>query len=442
MKALAFLFAELCIALAGFGLAAFLRPARAVSRVEMLGLSLLLGSGALSVILLVVSQWLRGSALLVTTAALALALGVSGWWRLRTAEWACLPGTRLFFAALAPILIVIGWQATNHPLTADGLFNFEIRAQIAAAHGGHLPHAFFSDASRTWMHQSYPLFLPLHQTWIYLTLGGVEQGWAQLLSLHFVLAAATLLYAGITRLTGAAWRGGVAVALLFLVPAAMFLPGGATTLWADFPLAVVFLAAVLAVAEFTAQGRGLALCAAWFALLPWVKREGLILAAVLGLALLWIAWRRGELRRAVLALVPMIGGVVAWKIFLTAVQAGGDRDFFPVSLATAIENADRLPIIALALGRELLTWERWNLLWFAALLAFLRIARDTRLMAWRWLPPVVLLPIALYSCTYLFSAWENPALHIVTSLPRLLLPLAMAALIGIAVAVPAWDEKN
>jgi hypothetical protein len=442
VKALAFFLAELAMVLAGLGLAGCLRPSRAVSRLEIFGLSLLLGAGALSVILFVASQWLRGFALLATTATIALGLGVSGWRQLRAAQWEALPGSRALLAALVPLLVIIGWQATNHPLTADGLFNFEIRAQIAAAHGGHLPHAFFSDASRVWMHQSYPLFLPSLQTWIYLVLGGVEQGWGQLLSLHFVAAAAILLYAGITRLTGAAGRGGVAVGLLLLLPTAMFLPGGATSLWADFPLAVVFLAAVLAIAEFAAHSRGLALCAVWLALLPWVKREGLVLAAVLGLALLCIGWRRRSWRATAFALLPLLGVVVGWRIFLTAVHASGDRDFLPLSLATALGNLDRLPLIALALGRELLTWERWSLLWPAALLAFLRIARAPALVAWRWLAPVSALLLAIYSGIYLLSAWENYALHIVTSLPRLLLPVAMAALIGVAVAVPGWGGEK
>jgi len=442
VKALLFLLAELAVGLAGLGLAGCLRPPRAVSRIEIFGLSLLLGSGVISVILFVAGQWLRGPALIAVTALIALTLGLAGWRRLRDAEWTCLPGWRVFLAAMAPPLILIGWQAANHPLTADGLFNFEIRAQIAATHGGHLPASFFSDPSRMWMHQSYPLFLPLNQTWLYLVLGGAEQGWSQLLSVHFAAAAACLLYAGIVRQTGAAWRGGVALALLFLLPSAMISPGGVTSLWADFPLAVIFLAALLSLAEFAAHGRSLALCAAWLALLPWVKREGLVLAAVLGLALLWIAWRRQELRRAAGALLPMIGVVLGWKFFLTTVQAGGDRDFLPLSLATAARNIDRVSIIALALGRELLTWERWSLLWVCAPWAFLRVARDPRLTPWRWLAPVVVLLLALYSSTYVFSAWENHASHIVTSLPRLLLPVAMAAIVAIAVAVPAWRAEK
>jgi hypothetical protein len=463
---LLFLFAELCVWSAGLGVAAFLLPSRPVSRIEWTGLALLVGSGVVSLTLFTVGWVLQGGALVTVVAVASGALGAAGIFRWRKAGPVPLRGGRWFLAGLIVMLILIGWQAGNHPLTADGLFNFEIRAQLAALHGGRIPAGFFSDPSRAWMHPNYPLFLPLNQAWIYLCLGGPNQGWAQLLSVHFAAGAACLLFSGVTRLTGEAWRGGLAVGMLFLLPAAMNSPGGAISLWADFPLAAVFLGAVIYLVEFAATGCGLALFAAFLGLLPWVKREGMVLAGVLALALLWslwkrgpialiglkilrnsgalrwIVWKEGTIRQFSLAVLPLAIVVLGWKIFLGLVHVSADRDFLPVSVSVALQHVDRLPFVMTALGRELLAWGRWSLLWPLTILAVIRIARDSELARWRLLAPVMAALLALYSGIYIFSAWPSLPLHVVTSLPRLLLPVAMPAVLAVAVAIPRFQMRK
>jgi len=439
---LLFLFAELGVWAAGLGVAALLLPARPVSRVEWMGLALVLGSGGISLALFALSWAVQGGALVAVVAVASGALGMFGIARWRKVRPVALPGGAWFAAVLAALLLVVGWQAGNHPLAADGLFNFEIRAQLAALHGGRVPPAFFSDPARVWMHPNYPLFLPLNQAWIYLCLGGPNQGWAQLLSVHFAAGAACLLFSGVARLTGDAWRGGLAVGMLFLMPAAMNSPGGAISLWADFPLAVIFLGAVIYLVEFEAAGSGLGVFAVLLGLLPWVKREGLVLAGVLVMALLWITWRRGKIRQFPAAIAPLAIVVLGWKIFLGLVHVSADRDFLPVSLSVAFGHADRLPFVVTALARELFAWQRWCLLWPLTLVAVIRIARDPALARWRLIAPVVGSLLALYSGIYIFSAWPSLALHVVTSLPRLLLPVAMPALLAVAAAVPRWGTDK
>jgi hypothetical protein len=339
------------------------------------------------------------------------------------------------------MLAAIGWQAGIHPLAADGLFNFELRAQLAALHGGQIPDAFYSDPSRTWTHPGYPLFLPLNEAWIYLCIGVPHQGLGQLLAVPFAAAAICLLYAGVASLTGETWRGLLAVALLFLLPSATIAPGGAASLWADFPLTVIFLAAVLYLVRFSKDGSSLPLFAFFLAMLPWVKREGIVLAAVLAWAFVWIAWRTGKMKRVPAVLLPLVLVWCGWALFLHTVHASADHDFLPVSFETVAGHLNRLPIILAALRVELLTFNHWSLLWPLAAVGAFRVLRVRSLAAWRFLPEIIIALLALYSGIYILSAWTSLGLHLVTSLPRLLLPVAMPALLLVAAAAPSWPSK-
>jgi len=431
------LFAELCVVLAGFGVALSLQSIsrRPVQRIELAGLSLLLGQAVISLVLFAAGGVWSDTMLIGAVALFSGVLGALGFVLCRRLVFAH-GRDGWFWLLLVALLAAIGWQTGIRSLSADGLFNFEIRAQLAALNGGHIPTSFFSDPSRVWAHPRYPLFLPLNQTWLYLCLGTPHQGLGQLLAVHLAASAFCLLYAGVGRLTSESWRGILAVVLLSLLPAAMLVPGGATSLWADFPLAVFFLGAVIYLVEFARFGRSLPQFAVFLALLPWVKREGIVLAAVLVVALGWITVRRRSIHLLPPALLPLVTLAGGWAIFLHAVQASADRDFLPVSMETAAQHAERLPLILIALGRELVAVQRWNLLWPLTALAAIRVWRDNALACWRILPPVIVALCALYSAIYLFSAWPSLALHLVTSLPRLLLPVAMPALLLVAAAAP------
>ena len=209
-------------------------------------------------------------------------------------------------------------------------------------------------------------------------------------------------------------------------------------MWADFPLALVFLAAVIYLVRFAVDGSSLPLFAVFLAMLPWVKREGLILAAVLATALVWIAFQAGKAGRLPLALLPLVVVSCGWSIFLHSVHASADHDFVPVSFTTAAQNVGRLPFIFSAMGLELLAVVRWTVFWPLAVVAAFHVIWTRSLARWRLLPLIMVALLALYAGIYIFSAWPSLTLHLVTSVPRLLLPVAMPALLLIAVAVPSW----
>jgi hypothetical protein len=119
------------------------------------------------------------------------------------------------------------------------------------------------------------------------------------------------------------------------------------------------------------------------------------------------------------------------------------QDFRPVSLSLLSSNSYRLGPILRSLFAEATAISKWNLLWLVTLAALLCIAvryrgRDAWLIA-----VCIVLPIALYSCTYFFSAWPDYDQHIISSLPRLLLDVAPLTMLAIALALaPAEARSN
>ena len=109
---------------------------------------------------------------------------------------------------------------------------------------------------------------------------------------------------------------------------------------------------------------------------------------------------------------------------------------------TLLDNWERLGDVAQFLARESVNWSRWGLLWLAALCALCDLARRGRERPAHLLLGALALPIVAYSCVYIFSAWPNFRGHISTSLPRLLLGVALVAVFAIVAALPCRARRE
>jgi hypothetical protein len=167
-------------------------------------------------------------------------------------------------------------------------------------------------------------------------------------------------------------------------------------------------------------------------LLPWTKREGVLLLLAIGLALaleLALAlWRRQPQRykRAAWAMVAMAAAAIVlagpWWYFAerAAISSPG---FQPVSLELLWANRDRLPVILGLLGQTLLGG-RFNLAWpLAAFMALslLLARRPLPAPAIRaWMPPLVAFGyLALAALVYVFSDYVPLQQHVLSSAYRL-----------------------
>jgi len=414
-----------------------------INTIELLCLSFLLGAGFVSIASFTFGFFISGLALRLTVAALCLALLALGlranppqfdWRRALPArsksDWA------LLVWMLAPIGLA-AWVSQQRAMGWDGLFNWEIKARVAFLNGGAIPLSFYSDPTRPWTHPEYPLLLPLTEAWLYGWMGRADQAMVQALFLIFFAAALGLLYAGVSRFgfrSAQLW----APPVLLLAPQLIFSgQGGVSSGYADFPLAVFYLAAVIFLLEYwKEEDAGLLLPFGLLAgSLCWVKSEGAILWSCLIALAMIKTFRRRDWRKAAIAVLPGLIVLIGWRVFLLFAKPSTGEVFLPLTPSTLRNNLWRAPQIAQAVLAEMLNWRHWGPLWIvvvvAALFLILNSRRDHRVI----LPAAVFPPIAVYAGVYVFSAWDF-LLHLNNSFPRLLTQVSIVAALTVAVVLP------
>jgi hypothetical protein len=355
--------------------------------IEAAALAWPLGAGLTSIVMLwlnAVGVGLYGQIAMVTT----LAVGGMVWsWKFRRAgagepegarvhassRPAALP--RLLRAALAALLLgflalqiaLVATMAVGQPLNVwDSWSSWGLKARTIFLEESISP-AVYADPSRASTLPLYPLLVPLVEAWIYAWLGAPDDRLVGAVSVLFYLALAGICFAAVRR-RGAtrSYALGVTV-VVATIPYVALLAG---LVFIDVPLAVFATLAAIYLLDWMDSGaRGALVTAALAAgLMPWTKREGLVLLMMLCLAALAVgrsvrqrAWRGVG---ATLLAAALLAG--PWWVFITW-NGGTNPDFMPLTVVTLRQNVGRLPIIAQMARTELLS-ANWSHLWPLAVL--------------------------------------------------------------------------
>lgn len=435
------LLAVLTVFAAGSGLTlALWRRSGPILAAELFGWSWLLGAGVVSALLALAGTVLSGGVLFASVAAGTLLLGLLGGQRLRAGlrvetglggapaweKW-------LSILALLPVYY-IGAVAFRDALTWDGLLIWEAKARHAFLAGGSLPAAYFSDATRVRFHPAYPLYLPFTELWVYLWVGDCDQTAVRVVFPIFYAAAMALLWSAALRLSGRLWVAALTALLPLFVPRMLDHGLGLLQGYADFILAAVYLAGVGALLAWRAKGvaGGWPIAVTCAALLPWIKQEGvLLMGSLCVLAALAHGWRGW--RRVLLFALPGIVTAVSWRLALHSVQVVEETTFHALTLENLRASLPRLGPIFYFMGRQFSSLANWSLLWFSVPVALLCLAWQRRREA-LLLAVALLLPLLLDVIPYMFSRLDL-VFHLSTSLDRLVLQLALVAVLCLGLAL-------
>jgi hypothetical protein len=451
MTLLALLAAIGTILFFGAGIAAILLARnRSLNLFECACLAWPLGVASVSMALWILGSIASGAVLQALVTALAVLAGVAGW-RIVLRSGARLtipkPETWIEYLLLAIVLTQVAtifYACGKHTLGWDGLLVWELKARIAFLTKGFLPASYFADQGRAFSHPDYPLAIPFTQLWLYLWMGEANQFWAKIIFPVFYAAGVGLLGLLGSRLTGRRWIGYGLAASLYFVPQVSVTTGSVLVGYADFPLGVFYLGTVgyLLCCLTRTPGASFSIFATFLAFLPWIKKEGAILWLVAALAGAVVVVIRHKPRLALFALLPGLGVILIWRAFLRVVHATPTLDVLPLTIETVRSNLGRLPSIYHVVLIEASTVSHWGIFWLVA-------AAALSYLVWRWreLPCslllwTILVPLCLYSFTYVFSAWHVYLDHVSSSISRLMMQVVPAAWLAIGIVVSEWTSKG
>ena len=436
--------AYLTLFAAGMGVTLLLL--RSLSRLNLLEcgcLAWLFGVGVVSLLLWIGGTLVSGVILQAIVTVACLALGVTGWRAKQRAgvifELPRPSGITQWLLTIFVLLEIatIFFVSAKHTLGWDGLLNWEIKARYAFVNGGVLPVEYYSSAGRSFSHPEYPLGIPLTELWLYMWIGEAHQFWIKTIFPFFYAAGACLLALIATRISGRCWVGLLIAALFPFIPYFTSGPGGVIVGYVDFPVSIVYLTGLgyLLYSLSTRIEYPFYIYASCLALLPWLKQEGAILWCVLVALGLVVSWQQKKVRLFAVSILPGLFVIISWRLYLKLMDAVPPTDFSPLSVHALLNSAHRVGPICRTLFAEIESTNHWGSFWLLtglALLYLLVLFRDIRSVV---LAGAILVPVMVYSSTYLFSAWPSYTAHVTASMPRLLLHIVPTAWLAIGLAL-------
>ena len=435
------------ILLAGFGVTLLLlRNTPRLNAAECLSLAWLFGCGAVSMLLFLGGIVMTGLPLQLLVMLGCVMLAFCGWKTKAGARWV-VPKPANKFEWFVSALIAFGvlamfFASAQHTLGWDGLLNWEIKARYAFLNSGVLPSAYYVDAARVFSHPEYPLLIPMTETWLYLWMGEANQFWVKIIFPLFYAAGAVVLALVGSRVAGRRWPGLVVAALLVLVPFLANGTGGVVVGYADFPLSVIYLAVIgyLLTSLKQDDAQSFRVYAAAMAILPWMKREGIVLWLVAVFCGAIVLWKRRGKPGAWLSLLGGVAVLIGWRVYLHAVHAVGSHDFQTADWTMLEANVYRVGPVFREVFMEMGQASDWSFFWWIAAIAIGTLTFRARQVGTVLLSLGVFAPIVLFGCSYVFSAWPDYLAHMSTSFPRLLLQVMPVG--WLAVAAAAGTEKE
>lgn len=437
---------------AGCGIFFLITPCnRLVSNIELLSLAILYGITFVTLCFFACGWLTSGWPLRLTVSILCLIVVGAGLYRKKDTNIHIIHnyprsiGSYIIIVLLIIQLGIIAWVSLRTPLGWDGLFNWEIKARIAFENNGSIPPSYFSAQSLWWSHRGYPLLVPLLEAWFYSWLGVPHQGVSKIVQLLFYIAAIGLLAAGDGKIRK------IPAVLLFFVPLTWFGDGSITTGYADFPLAVYYLASVVYLAEYWELSKPsvLKLFAISSMSLLWIKQEGLVLWLILcGLVIIRTIWlseaKQRKLISIFIVIFPGATLLIFWTLLMQVFGVQTRHEYLPLTLGTLITNLGRLPSIFSSFLNELITWKHWGLLWVMLVVSTYFLRYNTLKHRYIIYLCTIILPIPAYLSAYLFLSTANASIEALlsASLSRNLLHVSLIVILFIGgTIVPNVDKS-
>lgn len=262
----------------------------------------------------------------------------------------------LLFVVL--VLALLGWTLINPIFVWDGWAIWNLKAQ-AFFYQNSVSPSFFKDPLANISHLEYPILLPLSQTWIYLFLARVQEGFSQIVYLVYYFSMACISFGFFKSISKKYVLPLILSTLLALTP---ILISASQINYADILIGILFLCSLDFLIIWIKHGQraDLYFTTILLGLSAFTKQEGGVIFAVfiLFIALTTIFSDKAQLLvKAKSVAFPILIGLIPWIVWWVYRKVYGLELAIPssgIDIHYLIENTSRFKIIFSAMREQLI----------------------------------------------------------------------------------------
>ena len=272
-----------------------------------------------------------------------------------------------------------------------------------------IPHGFFTGLVNFFPHPDYPLNIPLAETFIYLSLGTLNDQLVKIIFPIFFLSILTILYFAIRRFGTRTY----ALVFTFILASVPQFNAYAANAYLDLPFAYYsFISALFLFWWFEDRQKTqfLVISAVMAGLGGWTKNEGLMYCvAYLALIGLFFSFNvkkisRRDLMHLVLYIVIVMAILAPWLwIKCTAHLVNSDMGRMDTKVFTLYKETHKLKPILYEFQKQFFGPKKWNILWPAIFLAFALNFKRAFKGTERYVSVFLILIVAGYIAMYMIS---------------------------------------
>ncbi|MFA5147117.1 MAG: glycosyltransferase family 39 protein [Candidatus Omnitrophota bacterium] len=336
------------------------------------------------------------------------------------------PIEKLFLLGTALEVSYTFFRAMAKPIESyDAIAIYAIKAKIFYLARG-IPDYFFTGLKDVVPHLEYPLFLPLAETFFYVSIGALNDLLVKCIFPLLFLSALVIFYSAAKRMI----KRRMAFLGTFLLATVPQFSEYATNGYADLPLTLYYSASILYLFLWIAQKRNgvfLALSFIFLALAVWTKTEGVMFAfvniAVISASL--IRDRSRSVRAGVAYVVLVLALLGAFLCALRAAGLGLHEDFNTAGLqgrAGFVTGIKRIPAILYEYQRQFFGPKKWNIAWILCIGAFAAAFRKVFSKDLFYMTVAVFLMFGGYTAIYMLTP-RDLSWHLSTTASRFFIHL-------------------
>lgn len=300
------------------------------------------------------------------------------------------------------------FRAVIKPIESyDAIAIYAIRSKIFFL-AKSIPQDYFSAIARLFPHADYPLNIQLSETFLYMSMNGLNEQLVKVIFPMFFAAILCVFYFSVRRFASRTY----ALIFTFVLASIPHFNNYATNAYLEVPLAFYIFVSGVSLLRWIEDGSwgALLLSAVTAALAGWTKNEGLMYCIIFITLVFWsvISKRKGVSKKDIFSAAAYSGIILCillpWALVKSRWNIVNDEialsNLNPANLARQLH---KLGPVFYELQKQVFGPKKWNIFWPVAIAAFLLNIRSAVAMPQRYITAAIIMALGGYVIFYMIS---------------------------------------